>query len=61
MLKYYESNGSNWNDTHPNKAVIKSRQLGLSEMSVMEMVHFADMYSFKNVKCLYTFPKSLGN
>lgn len=22
----------------------------------MEMVHFADMYSFKNVKCLYTFP-----
>ena len=45
------------NDTHPNKAVIKSRQLGLSEMSVMEMVHFADMYSYKSPKCLYTFPK----
>lgn len=44
------------NDTHPNKAVIKSRQLGLSEMSVMEMVHFADMYSYKSPKCLYTFP-----
>ncbi|WEW53611.1 terminase large subunit [Staphylococcus phage vB_SauH_SPJ2] len=22
----------------------------------MEMVHFADMYSYRNVKCLYTFP-----
>ncbi|WVH13343.1 terminase large subunit [Staphylococcus phage LSA2302] len=44
------------NDTHPNKAVIKSRQLGLSEMGVMEMVHFADMHSYANAKCLYTFP-----
>ncbi|UVD42643.1 terminase large subunit [Staphylococcus phage vB_SauM-V1SA22] len=26
-------------------------------MSVMEMVHFADMYSYRNVKCLYTFPR----
>ena len=49
------------NDTHPNKVVIKSRQLGLSEMGVMEMVHFADMHSYANVKCLYTFPKQLGN
>ncbi|AII26915.1 phage terminase, large subunit [Staphylococcus phage SaGU1] len=45
------------NDTHPNKAVIKSRQLGLSEMGVMEMVHFADMHSYANAKCLYTFPR----
>ena len=43
------------NDTHPNKVVIKSRQLGLSEMGVMEMVHFADLHSYANVKCLYTF------
>ena len=40
-----------------NKVVIKSRQLGLSEMCVMEMVHFADLHSYANVKCLFTFPK----
>lgn len=44
------------NDTHPNKAVIKSRQLGLSEMGVMEMIHWADMHSYANSKSLYTFP-----
>lgn len=44
------------NDSHKNKAVIKSRQLGLSELSVMEMVHFADIHSYANIKCLYTFP-----
>lgn len=44
------------NDNHSNKVVIKSRQLGLSEMSVMEMVHFADINSYNSVKCLYTFP-----
>ena len=25
-------------------------------MGVAEMVHFADMYSYKRPKCLYTFP-----
>lgn len=45
------------NDPHPNKVVIKSRQLGLSEMGVMEMVHFADLHSYANVKCLFTFQR----
>lgn len=44
------------NDQHKNKAIIKSRQLGLSEIGVAEMLHFADIYSHKNVKCMYTFP-----
>jgi len=44
------------NDQHPNKAVIKSRQLGLSEIGVAEMIHFADLHSYAGVKCLYTFP-----
>lgn len=44
------------NDQHPNKAVIKSRQLGLSELGIGEMIHFADTHSYAGVKCLYTFP-----
>jgi len=44
------------NDQHANKAVIKSRQLGLSEIGVAEMIHFADLHSYAGVKCLYTFP-----
>ncbi|AZF89166.1 hypothetical protein Goe5_c00580 [Bacillus phage vB_BthM-Goe5] len=44
------------NDTHPDKCVIKSRQLGLSEVGVGEMLHFADLHSYAGVKCLYTFP-----
>lgn len=44
------------NDTHPDKAVIKSRQLGLSEIGIGEMMHFADKHSYAGVKCLYTFP-----
>ncbi|AYJ75138.1 putative terminase large subunit [Bacillus phage BSP36] len=44
------------NDQHPDKAVIKSRQLGLSEIGIAEMVHFADLHSYAGVKCLYTFP-----
>lgn len=44
------------NDQHRNKAVIKSRQLGLSELGIGEMVHFADLHSYAGVKCLYTFP-----
>ena len=48
------------NDNHPNKIVIKSRQLGLSELGVAEMVHFADINSYAAVKCLYTFPKFIG-
>jgi len=44
------------NDQHKDKAVIKSRQLGLSELGVGEMIHFADLHSYAGVKCLYTFP-----
>jgi hypothetical protein len=44
------------NDNHPDKAVIKSRQLGLSEIGIGEMLHFADLHSYAGVKCLYTFP-----
>lgn len=44
------------NDMHKDKAVIKSRQLGLSELGIGEMIHFADLHSYAGVKCLYTFP-----
>lgn len=44
------------NDTHPDLAVIKSRQLGLSEMGIGKLIHFADTYSYDGVKALYTFP-----
>lgn len=44
------------NDQHRTKAIIKSRQLGLSEMGVGTMIHFADTHSYDAVKCLYTFP-----
>lgn len=44
------------NDQHRTKAIIKSRQLGLSEMGVGTMLHFADTHSYDAVKCLYTFP-----
>lgn len=40
----------------PDKAVMKSRQLGLSEIGVAEMIWFADRYSEDSVKALYTFP-----
>lgn len=44
------------NDNHPNIAVIKSRQLGLSEIGYNKMLHFADTHSSDAVKCLFTFP-----
>lgn len=44
-------------DMSPDKAVMKSRQLGLSEIGVAEMIWFADRYSEDSVKALYTFPK----
>ncbi|USL89461.1 terminase large subunit [Bacillus phage vB_BceH_LY2] len=44
------------NDKHPDKSIIKSRQLGLSEVGVGEMIHFADLHSQYGVKCMYTFP-----
>lgn len=48
------------NDQHKDKIVIKSRQLGLSEVGVGEMIWFADTHSYAGVKCLYTFPKLCG-
>lgn len=41
-------------DNHPNKVVEKSRQLGLSELSVTEVVHFLDCHP--QTKVMYTFP-----
>lgn len=43
------------NDQHPNKIVRKSRQLGLSEMSITEVLWFLDTHS--NTKAMYTFPR----
>jgi hypothetical protein len=42
-------------DSHPNKAVMKSRQLGLSEVGVSEAIWFLDVHS--GTKCMYTFPR----
>ncbi|WXX03379.1 terminase large subunit [Brochothrix phage BtpYZU04] len=36
---------------------MKSRQLGLSEIGVAEMLWFADRYSANKVKCMYAFPR----
>ncbi len=44
------------NDQHKDKVVQKSRQLGLSEMGVLENVQFADVND--NVKTLFTFPRA---
>lgn len=43
-------------DQHPNKIVEKSRQLGLSELSVTEVVWFLDTHP--NTKAMYTFPRA---
>ena len=48
------------NDQHKDRAIIKSRQLGLSEKGVGSMIHFADTHSYASAKCLYTFPKLIG-
>lgn len=41
-------------DNHPNKVVEKSRQLGLSELNVTEVVHF--LATHPNTKAVYSFP-----
>lgn len=43
------------NDTHPNKVIRKSRQLGLSETGVNEVIWFLDAHP--NTKAMYTFPR----
>ena len=49
------------NDPHHNLAIIKSRQLGLSELGVGKLLHFVDTHSYDAVKALYTFPKLCGD
>lgn len=44
------------NDAHPDKIIRKSRQLGLSEMGVLENLHFID--TKPNVKSMLTFPRA---
>ena len=41
-------------DNHPNKVIEKSRQLGLSELSITECIHF--LAAHDNTKIMYTFP-----
>ncbi len=44
------------NDPSPDLVVIKSRQLGLSEIGVGKLIQFTDTHSYDRVKALYTFP-----
>jgi len=44
------------NSEHPNFVVQKSRQLGLSELGVIKLLHFADTHSYDAVKALFAFP-----
>lgn len=43
-------------DESKDLAVMKSRQLGLSEISSGKLLHFVDTHSYDKVKALYTFP-----
>jgi len=49
------------NDSHKDIAIIKSRQLGLSELGIGKLLHFVDTHSYDAVKALYTFPKLCGD
>lgn len=48
------------NDQFYDKVIIKSRQLGLSEVGVSELIWFCDTHSYDAVKAVYTFPKICG-
>ena len=41
------------NDPHPNMVVMKSRQLGISELNVGKLLHFVDTHSYDGVRALY--------
>ena len=43
-------------DTHPNKVVEKSRQLGMSEVGMTEILHF--LITRNNTKAMYIFPRN---
>ena len=42
-------------DTHPNKVVEKSRQLGMSEVGMTEVLHF--LITRDSTKAMYIFPR----
>lgn len=44
------------NDMYRDVIIIKSRQLGLSETAIGQIIYFLDTHSSENVKGLYTFP-----
>lgn len=44
------------NDSHPNKIIEKSRQLGLSEVGMTECLHF--LITHQDVKAMYIFPRA---
>lgn len=44
------------NDMSKEVVIIKSRQLGLSETMIAQMIYFLDTHSYDSVKGLYTFP-----
>ena len=44
------------NDLSKNLVVIKSRQLGFSELMIAYLLWWADSHSYAGPKCLYTFP-----
>lgn len=65
MDSEYARNMRNWqmailNDQSQDKRIMKSRQLGFSEVGVSELLWFCDTHSFDNVSALYTFPKTCG-
>lgn len=43
-------------DVHPNKVIEKSRQLGLSEVGMTEVLHF--LATHDNTKAMYIFPRN---
>lgn len=43
-------------DTHPNKVIEKSRQLGLSEVGMTETLHFLIVHD--TIKAMYIFPRN---
>lgn len=44
------------NDLSQDVVIQKSRQLGLSELGIEQMIYFLDLYSYDQVTGLYTFP-----
>lgn len=44
------------NDLSQNVVIQKSRQLGLSELGIEQMIYWLDVHSYDKVKGLYTFP-----